>query len=116
MLGKPTLRNTNFAPFYSTLMSESAFLKNWKVLGNRFECFFNVTNNLVHNVSPLKGARKSGSSSRQGGSQRKNNFHYRVMFMPAIIKGIFPSEDKEKSTPEQNLVNHIKRSILLMEV
>lgn len=108
------MRKSNYVPFYSTFISESPFQSSWNVLQNRWVKFWGVTNIAFHEVPLLRGAHRNGGKG-EGGNERKNYSHYRVMFVPAVVKGLFSSEETQELTPEQNLVNHIKRSILLME-
>ncbi|XP_034237693.1 tetratricopeptide repeat protein 19 homolog, mitochondrial [Thrips palmi] len=111
LLGKINSIRPSYVPFYSTFIPESAFLTNREALGCLWNKFCGVTNSAVHEVSPLKGTHRNGGRR----NEKKSYSHLRIMFVPAILKGIFPSDETEELTPEKNLVNHIKRSILLME-
>ncbi|KAK3907110.1 Tetratricopeptide repeat protein 19-like protein, mitochondrial [Frankliniella fusca] len=70
---------------------------------------------LERNSSDLAKCWRWKGSRHDYGKQKKFGSPYSLMFVPAILKGLFSSEEAEEANPETNLVSLIKRSILQMQ-
>lgn len=98
-----------FSGFYSSGTPESLLPARQKLFASRV--------NVHHGMTTWNRSLCSQRVERQGGHRngQNNNFYCSIMLVPAAFKGLFTKDEEKELTPEDNLVNHIKRSILLMQ-